>query len=154
MHKPVVLILCTGNSCRSQMAEGFLRKYAGEQFEVHSAGTEPRDHVHPIAVRVMAEVGVDISGQRPKEVSPFLRRGAVHHLLIVCDHADQACPRDWPGALTRTYLPFEDPDRSRGSPEDVLKKFREVRDRIEHTMRSWQPEPRGSVAPSRAREGR
>ena len=104
-HKPFVLVLCTGNSCRSQMAEGFLRQYQADEYEVHSAGTDPKEQVHPLAVQVMAEVGIDIGAQKPKSLKVYLGRAPVAHLLIVCDHANQTCPRIWPGAFTRTYMP-------------------------------------------------
>jgi arsenate reductase len=139
IHKPVVLILCTGNSCRSQMAEGFLRQYQGDRYEVQSAGTDPKDEVHPLAVRVMRESGVDISAHRPKSIESFLGREAVRHLLIVCDHANRTCPRVWPGTFTREFLPFEDPAEFQGSEQQRLEKFREVRDRIDLAMRSWRP---------------
>lgn len=139
--KPMVLILCTGNSCRSQMAEGFLRKYHGDQYDVHSAGVEPKDHVHPLAVEVMAEAGVDISAQRPKALEGYLGHKPVRHLLIVCDKAGESCPRVWPGAYTRSYMPFDDPDKLTGSDEVKRDGFRRVRDEIETSMKSWQPEP-------------
>src|SRR5689334_6566866 len=105
--KPIVLILCTGNSCRSQMAEALLRKYQGNRYDVHSAGTDPKDQVHPLAIRVMDEIGIDISRHFPKDTSDFLGKLAVKHLLIVCDRANQSCPRAWPGVFTRSYLPFD-----------------------------------------------
>src|SRR5688572_3696362 len=98
-RKPIVLVLCTGNSCRSQMAEGFLRRSLAGRYEVQSAGTDPKDQVHPLAVKVMAEEGIDISGHRPKPLSDFLGKEFVRHLVIVCDHANGTCPRIWPGAF-------------------------------------------------------
>src|SRR5688572_4893088 len=139
MPKPIVLILCTGNSCRSQMAEGFLRKYHGERFDVHSAGVDPKNEVHPLAVQVMREVGIDISAQRPKPLSEYLGKQPVRHVLIVCDRANDSCPRIWPGAFTRQYLPFEDPAEAMGSDAEKLAVFRRVRDEIESAMRAWQP---------------
>jgi arsenate reductase len=140
LNKPLVLILCTGNSCRSQMAEGFLRKYQGDEFDVQSAGTQPKEQVHPLAVEVMAEVGIDMSHQRPKSSSTYLGHYPVRHILIVCDKANMTCPRIWPGALTRTYLPFDDPAAIEGSDEEKLEGFRKVRDEIEQAMRAWSPE--------------
>lgn len=134
-----ILVLCTGNSCRSQMAEGFLRKYHGDRFDIHSAGTAPKDRVHPLAVRVMGEVGVDISAQRPRDVEEFLGKLPLTHLLIVCDRANASCPRVWPGSLSRTYMPFDDPADATGSEEQVLTVFRRVRDEIDHAMREWTP---------------
>src|SRR5262245_55253311 len=95
--KPIVLILCTGNSCRSQMAEGFLRRFQGDAYEVHSAGAEPKEGVHPLAVLVMDEAGVDIGRQRPKNLSDYLGKLPVRHVITVCDHANGSCPRVWPG---------------------------------------------------------
>ena len=99
---PIVLFLCAGNSCRSQMAEAFLRDLAGDRFAAFSAGTRPGESVNPLAIDVMSEVGVDIRCQYPKSVSQFLGRLAVRHLIIVCDQAEQDCPRIFPGTLTRT----------------------------------------------------
>ena len=141
MNKPIVLILCTGNSCRSQMAEAFLRKYQGDTYEVASAGTEPKSEVHPLAVRVMNEIGIDIGQQRPKDASDFLGKAPVRHLLIVCDRANASCPRIWPGTYTRTYLPFDDPAHAEGTVEQQLEVFRRVRDEIGDEMKTWRPEP-------------
>jgi arsenate reductase len=139
VNKPLVLILCTGNACRSQMAEGFLRKYHGDTFDVQSAGTQPKEEVHPLAVQVMAEVGIDIGGHRPKSSMTYLGHHPVRHILIVCDKANMTCPRIWPGALTRTYLPFDDPARFVGRENEKLDGFRRVRDGIEMAMREWLP---------------
>jgi arsenate reductase (thioredoxin) len=128
--KQMVLILCTGNSCRSQMAEGFLKKYQGDQYDVESAGTDPKSEVHPLAVRVMNEIGIDISDHRPKTLMAFLGKAPVRHLLIVCDNANGTCPRIWPGTYTRAYLPFNDPAAFVGSEEATLEEFRRVRDQI------------------------
>jgi arsenate reductase len=138
--KPIVLILCTGNSCRSQMAEGFLRHHQPHAYDAQSAGTDPKPEVHPLAIRVMAEVGIDISGQRPKALDAFLGRAPVKHLIIVCDKANGSCPRVWPGAYTRTYMPFDDPAAFEGTPEQTLAEFRRVRDLIGAAMKTWAPE--------------
>ena len=137
---PIVLILCTGNSCRSQMAEAFLKKYQGDQYDVQSAGTEPKPEVHPLAIKVMAEAGIDISGQRPKSSTDFLGHMPVRHILIVCDKANMSCPRIWPGVLSRTYLPFDDPAEASGTDEEKLAVFRRVRDELDAAMRDWTPE--------------
>lgn len=138
--KPIVLVLCTGNSCRSQMAEGFLRTFMSDRYDIHSAGTDPKDEVHPLAVKVMAEIGIDISKHRPKALSDYLGTLPVRHLLIVCDKANDTCPRIWPGTFSRTYLPFEDPAHYQGSAEATLNKFREVRDQIAAALKIWNPE--------------
>jgi arsenate reductase len=138
-RKPIVLILCTGNSCRSQMAEGFLKRDAASRYEVHSAGTEPKSEVHPLAVQVMDEIGIDISEQRPKPLIEYLGHMPVRHLLIVCDKAQGSCPRIWPGALTRSYLPFDDPATFEGTPDETLAEFRRVRDLIGEAMSIWEP---------------
>ena len=136
-RKPAVLVLCTGNSCRSQMAEGFLRHHAGDRFEVHSAGTEPADRIHPLSEVVMRERGIDLSGQAPKEVGDFLGVVPIHTAIIVCDGADKACPAVWPGARARLFWPFEDPASFEGGEEERLEKFREIRDRIEARILDW-----------------
>ncbi len=138
-YKPLVLILCTGNSCRSQMAEAFLRHYQGDVFTVASAGTDPKPEVHPLAVRVMAEAGIDLSDHRPKSLEEFLGKSPVTHLLIVCDRAQGTCPRVWPGVYTRDYMPFDDPAEATGSQEQMLEVFRRVRDEIRDAMSRWSP---------------
>lgn len=135
--KPAILILCTGNSCRSQMAAGFFRAWAGERFDVHSAGTEPKDAVHPLAVQAMAEIGIDISAHRPKSLNGYLGHLPVRHLFIVCGGAEQKCPRIFPGVLTRTFWPFDDPAEFDGTPEATLEKFRHVRDQIAAKVKAW-----------------
>ncbi len=109
------------------MAEGFLRKYAGEIFAVHSAGTDPAERINPLAIEVMAERGIDISGQEPKPVSNFLGRLLVRHLIIVCDGANEKCPRTFPNVLNRLFWPIDDPATFVGSPSAMRDKFREVR---------------------------
>jgi len=138
-RKPLVLILCTGNSCRSQMAEGFLRHHQGEKFEIASAGTDPKSRVHPLAVKVMQEVGIDISTHGPKSLEEFLGHAPVRHLIIVCNNADGTCPRIWPGAFTREYQPFDDPADFEGDELSKLKGFRKVRDEIDTFCHSWTP---------------
>ena len=130
-NKPNVLFLCTGNSCRSQMAEGFLRRLGGDRFTAYRAGTEPAEQVHPLAVQAMAERDIDISGQHPKNVSEFLGRLAVRHLIIVCAGANEKCPRVFPGMMNRMFWPFDDPAAFEGTPVAKLEKFRTVRDQIE-----------------------
>lgn len=132
-----IIVLCTGNSCRSQMAEGFLRHYAGDRFDVYSAGTEPAERVHPLSQVVMGERGIDLSGHQPKGVKQFLGIVPIHSAIIVCDGANQTCPAVWPGVQQRLFWPFEDPAGFEGSDEQKLAKFREVRDLIEARIVAW-----------------
>ncbi|MBA4114857.1 MAG: arsenate reductase ArsC [Rubrobacter sp.] len=125
--KSRILFLCTHNSARSQMAEGLLRHLAGDRFEVHSAGTEATS-VRPEAVRVMAEVGVDISGQESKTLERYLGE-TFEYVITVCNDANEACPV-FPGARNRLHWSFEDPSRATGTDEERLEVFRKVRDRI------------------------
>lgn len=136
MSKQRVLFLCTGNSARSQMAEAFLRKYAGDVLEPHSAGLEPKG-LHPLTVRVMQEVGIDISNQRSKGIETYLGKTLFQYLITVCDDADKNCPTTWPGVNKRMHWSFEDPARFDGTEEEKLARFREVRDRIEHRIKAW-----------------
>ena len=137
MALPIVLILCTGNSARSQMAEGLLRAKAGKEFEVLSAGTEPAARVNPLAVEVMREIDIDISAARPKEVGEFLGRVPVRHLIIVCHDAAGRCPSVWPGVASRVHWPIEDPAAFRGEVEGARAKFREIRDEISDRLDGW-----------------
>ncbi len=134
---PGILVLCPGNSCRSQMAEGFLRHHAGDRFAVHSAGTEPSHEVHPLAVAVMAERGIDLSDQRPKSYREFLGRVPVQTVVIVCDGAAKACPSVWPGVMERLMWPTEDPATFVGGEEETRQKFRQVRDELEARVLAW-----------------
>ena len=132
--KTKVLFLCTGNSCRSQMAEGFLRHLAGDRCEALSAGTHP-SHVHPLAVEVMGEKGIDISQQRSKSVDEFLAQ-SIHWAITVCDNAARACPI-FRGDLLRAHWPVPDPAQAAGSREEQLAVFRAVRDEIEQRVRGF-----------------
>ncbi len=123
-----VLILCTGNSCRSQMAEGWVRHDLGERWEVASAGTFPASIVHPLAVRVLAEAGVDISRQRPRHVDS-LAAARWDLVVTVCDSAREACPV-FPAAGEQNHVGFPDPAAAPGSDEERLAAFRAVRDDI------------------------
>ena len=126
--KPRVLFVCTNNSARSQMAEGLLRHLHGDRYEVFSAGTFPTE-VHPLAIRAMAERGVDISGHRSKSLDEF--RGAEFDLVVtVCDRAKEACPF-FPGGGKRVHQSFPDPAAAAGTEEERLCAFRDVRDAIE-----------------------
>jgi len=122
-----VLFVCTHNSARSQMAEGFLRHLSGGAFEAYSAGTEP-GAVHPLAVEVMAEAGVDISGQRAKSVDEFVQQ-RFDYVVTVCDDAREACPH-FPNAANRLHWSLPDPAAAGGSREERLAVFRQVRDAV------------------------
>jgi arsenate reductase len=127
-----VLILCTGNSARSQMAEGLLRHDGGGQFEVFSAGVEP-SHVRPQAVEAMREIGIDISGHRSKSVDEFLGR-EFDYVITVCDNANERCPV-FPGKTKRIHWSFDDPAAAGGDEATKLAVFRRVRDEIRHRLR-------------------
>jgi arsenate reductase len=129
-----VLFLCTHNSARSQMAEGWLRALAGDRFEVASAGTE-QTRVHPLAVRAMGEVGIDIGGHESKTLERFLGE-PWDYVVTVCDSASEACPV-FPGAARRAHWSFDDPSRAVGGDDERLATFRRVRDAIGARLRAW-----------------
>ena len=133
--KPTILILCTGNSCRSHIGEGFLRAALGDLANVHSAGSNPAGYVHPLAIQVMAEAAIDISGHRSKHLSEFLER-RVDTVITVCGHADQACPI-FPGQLNRHHWPFYDPAKATGSKEEILDCFRKIRDEMHRVFDTY-----------------
>ena len=126
-----VLFLCTGNSCRSHLAEGLLRKLAGDEYVSLSAGSRPADHVHPLAVEVMQEIGVDISDHNSKSITTFLPpEGEAPDLVIsVCSNAEKDCPT-FPAPVGRLHWPFDDPAEATGTKEEKLAVFRRVRDKI------------------------
>ncbi|HVU34263.1 MAG TPA: arsenate reductase ArsC [Opitutaceae bacterium] len=133
--KPTVLILCTGNSCRSHLAEGVLRAAAGDLLEVVSAGSKPAGYVHPQAIQVMNEIGIDISRHTSKHLSEFLHRD-IETVITVCGHVDQACPV-FPGQVNRHHWPFDDPAHATGTDEDILAVFRRVRNEIRRTFTAY-----------------
>ena len=139
MTLQTVLFLCTGNSCRSQMAEAWLRHLAGDRFEVFSAGTMPKP-IHPFTYRVMAEVGIEMSGHSSKLVTDQVIPGELDYLITVCDDADKNCPVGLLNARQRIHWSFEDPAAVKGSEAERLEKFREVRDRIQNRVRVWSAE--------------
>jgi arsenate reductase (thioredoxin) len=136
MDKPCVIFLCTGNSARSQMAEAFLRKYGGDSYEVYSAGLEPKG-INPLTTQVMKEVGLDISGQRSKNISEYLGKKLFLYMITVCDDAEKNCPTILVGVQNRLHWSFEDPAKFTGSEMQKLEKFREVRDLIEARLKAW-----------------
>ena len=129
-----VLILCTGNSCRSQMAEGLLQQLGGGEYRVFSTGTHPAEAVHPFATEVMREIGIELSGKRPKHVSEF-QGERFHRVITVCDAANEECPF-FPGA-ERIHWPFEDPAEATGTHEERLKVFRTIRREIRTRLSLW-----------------
>ena len=133
--KPLVLILCTGNSCRSHLAEGILRAAAGDLVEVASAGSKPAGYVHPLAIRVMAEIGIDISAHRSKHLNEFLDR-PVQTVITVCGNADQVCPM-FPGQMYRHHWGFDDPAHATGTEDEQLAVFRRVRDEIRRVFEAY-----------------
>jgi arsenate reductase len=133
--KPTVLILCTGNSCRSHLAEGVLRAAAGDLLDVQSAGSKPAGYVHPLAIRVMSEIGVDISQHRSKHLDEF-RSHNIETVITVCGNADQVCPI-FPGQVNRYHWGFDDPAKAEGSEEEKLAVFRRVRDEIQRVFEAY-----------------
>jgi len=134
--KKRILFLCTGNSARSQMAEGLLRHEAGERFEVFSAGTHP-SKVRPEAIAVIKEIGIDISGHRSKSVDEFAGPD-LDMVITVCDNAKESCPV-FPGPTERLHWPFEDPASVEGTEEQRQDAFRRVRDQIHGRIRAYRP---------------
>src|SRR5258706_5468152 len=134
-HKPTILILCTGNSCRSHIAEGILRAAAGEVLDVQSAGSKPAGYVHPLAIQVMKEIGIDISSHRSKSLTEFLSR-KIETVITVCSQADQLCPV-FPGQVNRYHWPCDDPAKAEGSDDEKLQKFREVRDALRAVFEAY-----------------
>jgi arsenate reductase len=135
MEKPLVLILCTGNSCRSHLAEGILRAAAGDSLRVASAGSKPSGYVHPMSIQVMKEIGLDISHHRSKHLNEFLDQD-VETVITVCGNADQACPL-FPGQLNRHHWGFDDPAHATGTEEEKLAVFRRVRDEIRRVFEAY-----------------
>lgn len=132
-----VLFLCTGNSARSQMAEALLRHYAGDQFEVYSAGLEPKG-LNPYTIRVMDEIGIDIRDHRSKSIKEYIGRRFFHYFITVCADADKDCPHIlWATGGEKLHWPFDDPAAIDGTDAEKLAKFREVRNQIETKIKSW-----------------
>ena len=134
--KPAVLFLCTANSCRSQMAEGWLRHLAGDQYEALSAGLEPRP-IHPLAIETMAKIGIDISSQRSKSVAELLGRKTIRVAVFVCAKAERDCPVVYPFAVQSLSWPLDDPAEITDSETQRRNKFEETRDRLGQMIRDW-----------------
>ncbi len=135
MKKAKVLFLCTGNSARSQMAEAFLRKYAGDEFEAYSAGIRPLG-IAPYTIRVMEEVGISLEGRGSKHVDEYIGKIDFDYLITVSADAEKQCPV-FPGAGERIHWDFEDPVAQIGAEEEKLQKFREIRDKIDKRIKEW-----------------
>ena len=134
--KSRVLFLCTGNSARSQMAEALLRHYAGDRFDVYSAGLEPKG-MNPFTVRVMEEIGIPLTGQYSKDVREYMGKSHFGYLVTVCANAEERCPTTFPGVGQRMHWAFDDPAAAEGTEEEKLAEFRTVRDQIDRRIRSW-----------------
>ena len=133
--KPLILILCTGNSCRSHMAEGILREVAGDVLNVQSAGSAPAGSVRPLAILTLGEIGIDISRHTSKHMNEFLS-GNVETVITVCDNADQACP-SFPGQSYRHHWPFPDPAKAKGTEAEIRNVFEQVRDDIRRVFTDY-----------------
>lgn len=127
-----ILILCTGNSCRSQMAEGFLKSF-DKQIEVYSAGTSPSERVHPLAIKVMSESGIDISNHQPKSVDQFLNE-SFDYVITVCGGANKNCPTFVGKVANRWHIGFDDPAEATGTEDEIITVFRRVRDEISESF--------------------
>ena len=136
MSKPRILFLCTGNTARSQMAEAFLRKYGGDEFEAYSAGLEPKG-IHPYTEQAMEEIGIPLTGHTSKSFREYMGKIHFAYLITVCTEAEKNCPATFPGIGQRLHWSFEDPAAFEGSEEEKMRKFREVRDQIEEKVKEW-----------------
>ena len=134
--RPVVLFLCKANSARSQIAEALLKKYAGDRFDARSAGVEPLE-IHPLAVRVLREIGVGMEGQRSKHLREYLGRLGVRYVISVCREGEEVCPTVWPGVLHVLNWRVDDPAATEGTEEERMEKFRAVRDEIDAKIKDW-----------------
>ena len=148
---PAVLILCTGNSCRSHLAEGILRSIADDLFEVHSAGSKPAGYVHPLAIRALAEIGIDISQHRSKHMNEFLQT-PIETVITVCGNADQACPV-FPGQVNRHHWPFDDPAHAKGTEAEQFEVFRRVREEIRRTLHGYVAGRRDALKATKGQQG-
>jgi arsenate reductase len=146
MNRKRVLFVCTGNSARSIMAEAVLRSLAGDRFEVFSAGMEPKG-VNPLTIRALNERGIDTTGLRSKDTMEFLGQMRVHYAIVVCDKAQQSCPRIQPFAMETLYWPFPDPAAATGSEEEKLEVFRDVLTQVQSRIVCWLSEVQAGTAP-------
>lgn len=141
MKKKKVLFLCTGNSARSQLAEAILRTIAGERYEVYSAGLEPKG-VHPLAIQVLHEQGIDTAALRSKNLNEYVGKMSFDTLITLCSDAEERCPF-FPGSGVRLHWPFDDPAAVKGTAEEKLTAFRQVRDQIQAAIQGWMVQPEG-----------
>jgi arsenate reductase len=137
MQKPRVLFLCTGNSARSQMAEAFLRAYAGDKYEVHSAGVDAKGFIIQDVITVMKELEIDMDGQWSKSISEYLGKLHFSHVITVCSDTEKNCPAIFLNMGTHEHWAFDDPATFDGSEDERLKRTREVRDQIAHRVQEW-----------------
>jgi len=135
MIKPKILILCTGNSCRSHMAEGILRNAGGDLFDVFSAGSNPAGYVHPKSIEALKEIGIDISSHTSKHLDQFMDSG-INTVITVCDNANESCPI-FPGDVNRHHWGFEDPPKSQREGESEMDAFRRIRDEIRKVFEAY-----------------
>ena len=135
MDRPKVLILCTGNSCRSHIAEGILRACAGDLFEIFSAGSKPKGEVHPLALKVLKEIGIDASDHTSDHLDIYLDKD-INTVITVCGNADHACP-NFPGTISRYHWGFEDPPHAQHDGESELDAFRRIRDEIKLVFEAY-----------------
>ena len=133
--KPTILILCTGNSCRSHMAEGILKSVAGDILNVQSAGSDPAGYVHPLAIKALGDIGIDISSNTSKHMNEFLKQD-VETVITVCGNANQACPV-YPKQVNRFHWPFDDPAKAEGSETEIWRMFLKIRDEIQKTFSNY-----------------
>jgi len=123
-----ILVLCTGNSCRSQMAEAFLKSF-NPDLDVYSAGTKPAEKVHPKAIQVMNEIGISLEGHKPKIVDNFIKQ-SFDYVITVCDNAKETCPVFLGNVKHQLHFGFEDPAEAKGTEEEILNEFRKIRNQI------------------------
>lgn len=145
MEKIKVLFLCTGNSARSQMAEALLRQMAGDQFDVYSAGLEPK-RIHPMTVQVMEEMGIALTGHYAKHVREYMGKMHFGYLITVCAATETQCPTTFPDISHRLHWALDDPAATEGTEEEKLHKFREIRDQINRRIQIWLAELAGKPA--------
>lgn len=135
MNKKNVVVLCTGNSCRSQMTEAFINKYANGRYKAYSAGIDPQP-INPYTIKVLEEVGFDWSSHKSKHIRDLMKKINIDILITVCSSAKESCPTIL-GVQEELHWPFEDPAAFEGSEEETLDFFRKIRDQIEEKVKSW-----------------